>query len=41
MAVDNTHTKYLHGTDKKVWNRFGEAVKNQKSVEGFLGDKIE
>lgn len=37
MAVDNTHIKYLKGTDKKAWNNYGEALKAQSKLEGFLG----
>ncbi len=37
MAVDNSHTKYLHGSDKKAWNRYAEALKAQKGLESFLG----
>jgi len=36
MAVDNTHTKYLHGTDKKAWNNYKEAFEAQKKLEGFM-----
>lgn len=36
MAVDNTHIKYLKGTDKKAWNNYGEALKAQTKLEGFL-----
>ena len=36
MAVDNTHTKYLKGTDKKAWQNFKEAYEAQKKVEGFF-----
>jgi len=37
MAVDNTHTKYLKGADKKAWNNYGEALKAQSSLDGLLG----
>jgi len=36
MAVDNTHTKYLKGKDKKVWNNLGEAYKAQDGLENFM-----
>ena len=36
MAVDNTHTKYLKGTDKKAWNNFKEALDAQNKLEAFL-----
>ena len=26
LAVDNTHTKYLQGSDKKVWENYKEAL---------------
>ena len=38
MAVDNTHTKYLHGSDKKAWNNYAEALKAQNTLEGFMGN---
>ena len=37
MAVDNTHTKYLKGKDKKAWNNFKEAYSAQKKFENFFG----
>lgn len=37
MAIDNTHTKYLRGTDKKAWNNFKEAYEAQKKLEMFMG----
>ena len=37
MAVDNTHTKYLKGVDKKAWNNYSEALKAQDKLESFLG----
>ena len=37
MAVDNTHTKYLKGKDKKAWGNYQEALKAQLKLEGFLG----
>lgn len=37
MAVDNTHTKYLKGEDKKVWNGYKEAYEAQKKFENFMG----
>ena len=36
MASDNTHTKYLKGKDKKVWNNYKEALEAQKNVEDFM-----
>lgn len=36
MAVDNTHIKYLKGSDKKAWNNYCEALKAQTKLEGFL-----
>ena len=38
MSIDNTHTKYLKGKDKKAWEGYKEAYKAQKSLEGFLGN---
>ena len=37
MAIDNTHTKYLHGTDKKAWNGYADAYKAQQKLDNFLG----
>lgn len=37
MAIDNTHTKYLRGSDKKAWNNYKEALEAQKKLESFLG----
>lgn len=36
MAVDNTHTKYLHGTDKKAWNDYKTAFVAQTKMDAFL-----
>lgn len=36
MAVDNTHTKYLHGSDKKAWNNYKEAFEAQRKFENFM-----
>ena len=36
MAVDNTHTKYLHGHDKKVWTNYKEALESQRKLENFM-----
>lgn len=36
MAVDNTHTKYLKGTDKKAWENYKEAYEAQRKLEGFF-----
>ena len=35
LAVDNTHTKYLHGRDKKAWNDYKQAFEAQKKLENF------
>ena len=37
MAVDNTHTKYLKGTDKKAWNNYKDAYEAQQQLEKFMG----
>ena len=37
MAVDNTHTKYLKGADKKAWNGYKEAYEANKQLETFMG----
>jgi len=37
MSIDNTHTKYLKGADKKAWNAYADALKGQKQVSSFLG----
>ena len=36
MAIDNTHTKYLKGRDKKAWNDYKDAYTSQKKLESFL-----
>lgn len=36
MAVDNTHTKYLKGRDKKVWTTYKEALESQQKLENFM-----
>ena len=36
MAVDNTHTKYLKGTDKKAWNDYKGAYEAQQKYDNFL-----
>ena len=36
MAIDNTHTKYLKGSDKKAWNNYKEAYEAQSKFESFL-----
>lgn len=36
MAVDNTHTKYLKGRDKKVWTNYKEALESQRKLENFM-----
>ena len=36
MAVDNTHTKYLKGADKKAWENYREAYKAQKSLDSLF-----
>ena len=36
MAIDNTHTKYLKGSDKKAWNNYKEAYEAQSKFERFM-----
>ena len=36
MAVDNTHTKYLKGADKKSWNDYKSAYDAQQKLENFM-----
>ncbi len=38
MAVDNTHTKYLKGSDKKAWNNYKELYEAQKKLDNFLSN---
>ena len=38
MAIDNTHTKYLRGTDKKAWNNFKEAYEAQKKLDNLFSN---
>lgn len=35
MAIDNTHTKYLKGRDKKAWNDYKKAYEAQQKLEKF------
>ena len=37
MAIDNTHTKYLKGSNKKAWNGYKEAYEAQQKLEKFFG----
>jgi len=36
MAIDNTHTKYLKGRDKKAWESYKEAYESQEKLDNFL-----
>lgn len=36
MSVDNTHTKYLKGKDKKAWENYKQALETQKKFSNFL-----
>ena len=36
MAVDNTHTKYLKGADKKAWNNYKDAYDAMQKAENFM-----
>ena len=36
MAVDNTHTKYLKGSDKKAWERYKNELEAQAKTLDFL-----
>ena len=36
LAIDNTHTKYLKGADKKAWNNYKEAYEANKKMESFM-----
>lgn len=36
MAIDNTHTKYLRGADKKAWENYKEAYKASKSLDNLF-----
>ena len=36
MSIDNTHTKYLKGTDKKAWNDFKAAYDAQQKMDKFI-----
>ena len=36
MAVDNTHTKYLKGADKKAWNNYKEALEAQRKLDNLF-----
>lgn len=36
MSVDNTHTKYLKGKDKKAWENYKSALETQKKFDNFV-----
>jgi len=36
MAIDNTHTKYLYGSDKQAWTNYKEAYEAQTKLENFF-----
>ena len=36
MSIDNTHTKYLKGADKKAWNNYKEAYEATRKLENFM-----
>ena len=36
MSIDNTHTKYLKGNDKKAWNGYKEAYEAQNKLVNFM-----
>ena len=36
MAVDNTHTKYLKGNDKKAWQGYKDAYESARKLENFI-----
>lgn len=36
LSVDNTHTKYLEGADKKAWNGYKDALDAQRKLEGLF-----
>ena len=36
MSIDNTHTKYLQGRDKKIWNGYKEALEARNKLDDFM-----
>ena len=36
MAIDNTHTKYLKGSDKKAWNNYKSAYEASQKLDNFF-----
>ena len=36
MSIDNTHTKYLKGSDKKAWNDYKSAYEAQQKLDNFM-----
>jgi len=36
MAVDNTHTKYLRGSDKVAWGKYKDELEAEKKNEDFF-----
>ena len=37
MAIDNTHTKYLKGSDKKAWENYKSALEAQNKLDNLFG----
>ena len=35
MSIDNTHTKYLKGKDKKAWSGFKDAYESAQRYANF------
>lgn len=36
MAIDNTHVKYLKGSDKKAWEGYKSALETQNKLDNFI-----
>ena len=36
MSIDNTHTKYLKGKDKKAWEGYKDAKKSEQKLQNWL-----
>ena len=37
MSIDNTHTKYLKGKDKKAWENYKQALEAQRKLDNMFG----
>ena len=38
ISIDNTHTKYLQGADKKAWKNYKDAYEAQVKLDNFMSN---